>query len=272
MSTEALDPACSTLHNAASPRMLRWKNYHAGEECLLICNGPSLNRVDWSRVPEHLTKFGLNKIYLGAARFGFLPRYLCCVNEKVLRQSAEEWNQLSAVKFVSNRLGEDWYPETPLQYRLNTQQMPSEAEQFSPDPCQYVVEGWTVTYVALQIIYYMGFQRVGIVGMDHRYAQAVFGEENLSSTIVGDDHDHFDPRYFRGQQWDQPDLANSENAYRVAREMYERAGRALVDYTIEGTCTVFERRSIDELYHSQAVGKTVGLGCPGVCEGTWVAR
>lgn len=248
MSTEASDPACSILHDAASPRMLRWKNYHAGEECLLICNGPSLNQVDWSRVPERLTKFGLNKIYLGAARFGFLPRYLCCVNEKVLRQSVNELSRLQAVRFVSNRLGEDWYPETPLQYRLNTQQVPQDAEMFSRDPCAYVVEGWTVTYVALQIIYYMGFQRVCIVGMDHRYAQAVSGEENLSSAIAGDDRDHFDLRYFRGQQWDQPDLANSENAYRVARDVYEREGRALVDYTIEGACPVFERRSIDELY------------------------
>lgn len=248
MSTEASDPACSILHSSASPRMLRWKNYHAGEECLLICNGPSLNQVDWSRIPERLTKVGLNKIYLGAARFGFLPRYLCCVNEKVLRQSVNELSRLQAVRFVSNRLGEDWYPETPFQYRLNTQQVPQDAEMFSRDPCAYVVEGWTVTYVALQIVYYMGFQRVCIVGMDHRFAQAVSGEENLSSTIAGDDIDHFDPRYFRGQQWDQPDLANSARSYRVAREVFEQAGRAIVDCTINGACDVFEKRPISDLY------------------------
>ena len=248
MSTEALDPACSILHSAASPRMLRWKNYHAGEECLLICNGPSLNRVDWSRMPARLTKFGLNKIYLGAERFGFLPRYLCCVNEKVLRQWAAVLNRLRIVKFVSGKLSETWYPETPLQYRINTHFLPQDAEMFSRDPCAYVMEGWTVTYAALQIIYYMGFQRVCIVGMDHRFAQAVPGEENLPSVIVGNDIDHFDPRYFGGQQWDQPDLHSSECAYRVARDVYERDGRTLIDYTIEGACRVFERRPIDELY------------------------
>ena len=229
--------------------MLRWKNYHRGEECLLICNGPSLNQVDWSSMPAHLVRFGLNKIYLGEARFGFLPRYLCCVNEKVLRQSVHTLNRLRAVKFVSNRLCAAWYPETPLQYRINTQQLPTDAEPFSKDAGAYVEEGWTVTHAALQIIYFMGFTRVFIVGMDHRYRQAVSGEESLAATIEGDDVDHFDPRYFGdGQEWDQPDLTNSEYFYRVAREAFAQAGRTIVDCTIGGACNVFEKRSISDLY------------------------
>jgi len=229
--------------------MLRWKNYHRGEECLLICNGPSLNQVDWSRMPAHLVRFGLNKIYLGEARFGFLPRYLCCVNEKVLRQSVQAFDQLRAVKFVSNRLGEEWYPENPLQYRINTQSLPEHAERFSLDICAYVEEGWTVTHAALQIIYYMGFKRVFIVGMDHRYSLAVPGQENAAAAIEGADEDHFDPWYFgRELQWDQPDLHNSETSYRAARDVFERAGRTIVDCTIDGACKVFEKRPISDLY------------------------
>ena len=229
--------------------MLRWKNYHRGEECLLICNGPSLNQVEWSRVTPRLTRFGLNKIYLGEARFGFMPRYLCCVNEKVLRQSVQPLNQLRAVKFVSNRLSEAWYPDTPLQYRINTQDLPKDAEPFSQDVGVYVEEGWTVTHAALQIMYYMGFTRVYIVGMDHRYRQAAPGQENVPSTLHGEDVDHFDPRYFGGgQEWDQPDLTNSEHSYRVAREVFARAGRTIVDCTIDGACEVFEKRPISDLY------------------------
>ena len=153
------------------------------------------------------------------------------------------------MKFVSNRLSEAWYPDTPMVYRINTQQLPGDAEPFSHDVCAYVEEGWTVTHAALQIIYYMGFTRVFIVGMDHRYSQGASGEGNLAATIQEDDVDHFDPRYFGGgQEWDQPDLTNSEHSYRVAREVFERAGRTIVDCTIDGACDVFEKRPISDLY------------------------
>lgn len=249
MSTAESVPDYVTRPSMEPSRLLRWKNYHRGEDCLLICNGPSLNQVDWSRMPPHLVRFGLNKIYLGAARFGFVPRYLCCVNEKVLRQSVQALNRLSAVKFVSNRLDQAWYPDHPLQYRMNTQQLPAEAGPFSRDICAYVEEGWTVTHAALQIIYYMGFTRVWIVGMDHRYCQAMPGEENAPAVIDGDDVDHFDRGYFGGGlEWDQPDLINSEQSYRVARAVFAEAGRNIVDCTIGGACDVFEKRRISDLY------------------------
>jgi hypothetical protein len=230
-------------------RLHRWKYFHRGEDCLLICNGPSLNLVEWQRINTTLVRFGLNKIYLGEKKFGFVPRYLCCVNEKVLRQSAPELNRLGAVKFVSNRVGADLYPENPLLFTINTLHLPENADRFSRDICQYVHEGWTVTHAALQIIYYMGFQRVFIVGMDHRFSLAVTGQENTEVTIDGGDPDHFDPSYFGGgQRWDQPDLANSEISYRAARVAFEAAGRQIVDCTTDGACRVFEKLPVSSIY------------------------
>ncbi len=230
-------------------RLLRWKNFHRGEDCLLVCNGPSLNLVEWPRINPRLTTFGLNKIYLGQHRFGFVPRYLCCVNEKVLRQARPDLMRLRAVKFIGNRVDEDFYEENPLLYRINTQQLPEDAEAFSTDICAYVEEGWTVTYAALQIIYYMGFARVFIIGMDHHYNHAVPGQENAAATMNGDDHDHFDPCYFGGGlEWDQPDLIHSEDSYRVARDVFEKDGRMIADCTINGACQVFDKRAISECY------------------------
>jgi hypothetical protein len=41
--------------------------------------------------------------------------------------------------------------------------------------------------------------------------------------------------------WDNPDLARSEASYKVAREVYEAAGRQIVDATLDGACPVFEK-------------------------------
>ena len=54
-----LDPAVSSWQQL--------KDRHAGAECLLIGNGPSLNKVDWSFLDgaQLPVVMGANKIYLG---------------------------------------------------------------------------------------------------------------------------------------------------------------------------------------------------------------
>ena len=76
-----------------------FKDLHRGERCVLVCNGPSLNRMDLGFLHNEIV-FGLNKIYLGLEKFGFYPRYLAAVNDKVIHQSAEAYRQMSCVKFL----------------------------------------------------------------------------------------------------------------------------------------------------------------------------
>ena len=67
----------------------------------------------------------------------------------------------------------------------------------------------------------MGFSTIVIVGMDHRYSYT--GLPNEPQTLQGPDSNHFDPKYFSGQTWDNPDLDNSERFYALARETFEAA-------------------------------------------------
>ena len=59
---------------AIANRLKRFRNRHKGERAVLLCNGPSLNNVDFARIrKEHI--IGLNKIYLGFEEFKIYPRY-----------------------------------------------------------------------------------------------------------------------------------------------------------------------------------------------------
>lgn len=227
-------------------RLRRWKNRHSGERCILLCNGPSLNDVDFERIDSNkYTYFGLNKIYLGIKKFGIQPKYIVCVNEKVLRQSAQIYKSLLITKFLSNRISEEIIPEDPFTFYINTAGLPEGATRFSDDIVSHVHEGWTVTHAALQIIHYMGFQEVNIVGMDHEFSQHIPGRENSTGTIAGADLDHFHPSYFGGgQDWDFPDLANSEVSYSAARRVFEASGKVIYDCTECGKCRIFERKEI----------------------------
>ena len=152
-------------------------------------------------------------------------------------------------KFVSNRLPLSELPEDPLTFHMRTTGLASGAERFSTNIVEYVREGWTVTHAALQVIYYMGFEQVYIVGMDHRFSQHSPGQENTEAVITGDDMDHFHPRYFGGgQKWDLPDLRNSEISYKAARDVFEADGRSIIDCTIGGACDVFEKSDVSAIY------------------------
>ena len=233
-------------------RLKQFKNRYRGGRCILLCNGPSLNKVDFSRIDtSSFVIFGLNKIYLGIDRFGVRPEYIVAVNRKVIAQSTEQYNKLPIIKFIGTPDREPLIQEDPYTYLINTGLYKSN-RRFSEDICKFVHEGYTVTHAALQIIFYMGFSEVYIVGMDHRFTQHVTGQENMESTIHGDDADHFDSTYFgNGQTWDLPDLVNSEISYRAALEVFSAHDRKIFDCTIDGACRIFPRLGIESLYRPE---------------------
>ncbi|MDO6746290.1 6-hydroxymethylpterin diphosphokinase MptE-like protein [Gilvimarinus sp. 1_MG-2023] len=213
------------------------QNRHAGQRCVLVANGPSLNHMDLSFLKRETT-IGMNKIYLGLRKFRFYPRYYVSVNHKVIGQSVSDIKALNCTKFLGSAGANGLLNEDALTYLVNTQ---APGARFCKDlALEGMHEGWTVTYAALQVAYYLGFTTVIIIGMDHRFQYT--GNPNESKIMEGPDSNHFCSDYFgHGQNWDNPDLENSEASYRIAREVYEADGRQVIDATIGGACNIFEK-------------------------------
>ena len=223
------------------PDLTRFKDRHAQGRCVIVCNGPSLNRMDLSLL-RHEIVIGLNKIYLGLDRFGFYPKYLVAVNEKVITQSVAEFAKMNCIKFIGER-GAYAIPEGSLTYHLATKKPP---HRFCKDISVGLREGGTVTYAALQIAYYMGFSEVIIVGMDHSFQYS--GAPHETRKMEGPDPNHFSPSYFGGQLWDNPDLERSEESYRIARKVFEADGRRIIDATLNGACDIFEKTPYSDVF------------------------
>ena len=206
------------------------------------------------------TTIGLNKIYLGLKRFKFYPRYYVAVNPVVIEQSVEQIKSLNAVKFLSRVAAKHHFTEDALTYLVPTHafKLDSNGERhsvFCDDiATQGMYEGWTVTFAALQIAYFLGFSEVVIIGLDHRFDFE--GDPNDRQVLQGEDKNHFDPNYFGGgQSWDTPDLRNSESSYRVARDFFEANGRKIVDATVDGACHVFQKVDYRETFSLMQPGK-----------------
>ena len=118
---------------------------------------------------------------------------------------------------------------------------------FSSDVRRRVWEGATVTNVALQIAFHMGFQQVILIGVDHDFTSK--GDANKTVVSQGDDPNHFAPDYFgKGYKWQLPDLDTSEIGYAFAREAYQKAGREVLDATVGGKLTLFPKVDYNSLF------------------------
>mgnify|MGYP000592660892 FL=1 len=224
-------------------RMAEFYNVHRGERCFIIGNGPSLKQTDLTRLQGEYT-FGLNRIYLLFPELGFHTTYFVSINDLVIEQCAEEIAALPMPKFIAwhaNRYFQRLPPETVFLYTTYT------GPRFAYDMTRRIWEGATVTNVALQLAFYMGFQQVILIGVDHNFASK--GEANKTVVSDGADPNHFDPRYFgKGFRWQLPDLETSEIGYRLARQAYEKAGREVLDATIGGKLTIFPKVDYDALF------------------------
>jgi len=207
-------------------------NIHYGETGLIICNGPSLRDV-----PDEFLKkyknFGLNNIWL---REKFTPDYYIACDPLAIRASIAEILDIDTVKFIRN----DY--RLPDVYPLAIIPHPNE---FSIDIAWGVVEGHSVTNVALQIAYYMGFETILIVGLDHRFTYQ--GPPDIMTETLAEDTDvnHFSPDYFRGKPWNTPNLPESARHFAIARKYYESARRRIVNLTPDTALDVFEKDSIE---------------------------
>ncbi|MGM0587763.1 MAG: CmcI family methyltransferase [Bacteroidota bacterium] len=234
--------------DASSKAIPQFKNQHQGERCVIIGNGPSLNQMDLSFL-EHEYSFGLNKIYLIFDQWDFRPSYFASVNPLVLKQHADEiLEHIDAPKFLS-AAGTKYIKQRrdDLFYLKN-----AFPPIFSTDLSKGMCEGYTVTFVAMQIAYYMGFDEVVLIGVDHSFATK--GQPNKKVVSEGEDPNHFHPDYFgEGVEWHLPDLENSERYYRMAKQAFERDGRRILDATVDGQLDIFPKVDYQEHFKSDAV-------------------
>lgn len=235
----------ATFHPArreSNRRLRQLHNSQPGKRCFIIGNGPSLRQTDLSKLRNEVT-IGMNRIFLAFPEMGFSTTYYLSVNDLVVEQSAEEIRRLEMPRFVSWRAHRWLEPQQNLYFLHTTYTGP----KFALDMTGRIWEGATVTYTALQLAYYLGFQQVILIGVDHNFVTQ--GKPNTTITSQGDDPNHFHPGYFgKGFRWQLPDLETSEIGYRMARSVYEADGRSVVDATVGGKLQVFPKVTYEDLF------------------------
>jgi len=226
-------------------RLQKWKDRYNGQKAVIICNGPSLLKNDLSLLDNVFT-FGLNKINLLFDKSAFRPSCIVAVNPYVLEQNAEFYNKTNIPLFLdkcASRKGVLFRENVALLHST-----PSYIKQFARDCSVSIYSSCTVTYVAMQLAFHMGFKNVALIGCDHNFATK--GTANMTIVASAKDSNHFAPNYFaEGVKWQLPDLFESEVGYTLAKNMYECYGRKIVNATEGGELKIFDRMSLAEFIH-----------------------
>ncbi|HEX7973843.1 MAG TPA: 6-hydroxymethylpterin diphosphokinase MptE-like protein [Anaerolineales bacterium] len=239
----------ATFHpwrRASIRRLAELKDIHRGQRAFIIGNGPSLKQIDLSRLRGECT-FGMNRFYLAFPELGFQTTYYLSVNSLVIEQCAEDIRALPIPKFLSWRsrdlIARAGPPTEDTIFLHTTYSGP----KFAEDVRGRLWESATVTYVALQLAFHMGFETVILIGVDHNYNTQ--GKPNTTVVSQGDDPNHFHTGYFgKGFRWQLPDLETNERGYHMARQAYQAAGRRVLDATVGGKLTVFPKVEYNSLF------------------------
>ena len=234
------------------------KNKHKGERCFIIGNGPSLNKLDLTKLKDELT-FGVNAIYLNYEKMQFDPTYYVVEDNLVAEDRKDEINNYKGpkVKFFGNFLRYCIKPgeESVFLNLIRNYSDPEYSPFFTENAIRNVGVGGSVTYVCLQLAYHMGFEEVYMIGFDHSYkipdsAKITnINEHSFDITSTEDDVNHFNKEYFgKGYRWHDPNVERMETGFLKANEMFNKDNRKVYNSTYGGHLDVFERKDYNSLF------------------------
>lgn len=224
-----------------------YQNRYQGYRCIVIGNGPSLKQMDLELLRNEYT-FGLNRIYLLFEKLGFATDFLVSINRLVIQQFAEEISHISNLKIIS------WPPIKELQHNDKTVYVaprPDSSKMKGEITSGYYPLPGSVTNVAIETAFFMGFSEVILIGVDHSFAEQGIGGQAIVSG--GADINHFTDNYFgKGVVWQLPNYTIMENAYSQAKILFNKNNRSIFDATKDGKLQIFTKRNLEDALNNSS--------------------
>ncbi|EIX0663208.1 DUF115 domain-containing protein [Campylobacter lari] len=233
-------------------------NKYLGKRCFIIGNGPSLNLHDLSLLQDEYT-FAVNSFYYKTRETGFRPTFYVVEDTSVMKENLSEIKSYhSQYKFFPT-IYKDLIPKDENTYFFTMNRGFYEKSspnycvpRFSTDITKEIFCGQSVTYINLQLAYFMGFCEVYLIGMDFSYVipetHKRVGDVLFSDS---DDINHFHKDYFgAGKTWKDPKLDRVAQNYKMAKLVFESTNRKIYNATIGGSLEIFPRVDYNNLFLS----------------------
>ena len=213
---------------------------YQGRRCFIMGNGPTLRDTDTRLLRDEVT-IGSNGIFLFFDQMGYRPTFVTVEDRLVAEDRAAELNGIrGTTKIFPHDLTDCLRADADTLY-VNFVRHYRGFPRFTAEFDRVAYWGGTVTFLNLQLAYYLGCRPIYLIGFDHNYS-VPGAVESGPITSQSSDVNHFHPDYFgRGYRWNAPMLERMETAYRAARAFLESRGVEVFNATAGGRLEVFPR-------------------------------
>ena len=217
-----------------------FQDIHRGERCFLIGSGPSLNETNLGLIRYELS-YGVNTLYRGLDKFKIKCKYWGAVDGKLFAAQHKELLNLKTTLFLAEHAGQRFLEQKET-YLKNSRNAPIVLRnlgsmniwnKFSEDITKGVYSGGSSIIQALQVLYYMGFQEVVLIGCD---CGTKDGHYRFEDTPVANPMG-------KGICGDWKYLID---AFKVCKKAFEDDDRTILNATVGGELEVFERIRLED--------------------------
>ena len=217
------------------------KGSFQGKRCVIIGNGPSLNKTDLSLLKNEYT-FGLNRIYLLFDRLGFETDFLVSSNRYVIEQFSDEMLQTNCKKFFNYKFKKEIKNKDNVSFITAT---PFGSKYFDNIEKGYMAYSGSVTFVAIQLALYFGFSEIILIGFDNNFKNS--GPSDKAIKSKKSDEDHFDKNYFgKGIVWQLPNYHALNYNFDFVKNFFDQKKHLnIVNCSVGGELHVFERYDLE---------------------------
>lgn len=219
-------------------KLHKFKNLHKGKRCFIICTGPSLTLDDINMLKGEYT-FGLNSITKLFDKTDWRPSYYVISDAAVYNslRNDEAFKNIKR-KFIANDIAKvEKTGDKDVVYYVDGYDCFKfgHAVKFSDNAYVKVFAGGTVTYDAMQLAAYMGFNEVYLLGCDSDYS----GAQKHFSEYWSDNSKLKDLNFSVSQLFE---------SYKTAQKYCEIHELKIYNATRGGKLEVFPRVDFDSLF------------------------
>lgn len=231
-------------------KLLQLKDKYKGKRCFIIGNGPSLTPDDLELLKNEYC-FASNRIFYIYNSTTWRPSFYCAQDEDVFKDISDKL--IDIVPQSQNVFFVDYCKKYAPQSVISKDNVffykarrvaAHNKRKFSQDITKFVDGGGAITYAAMQIAKYMGFEEIYLLGVDHSYAASSYKDGMISESDVKNS-------YFKGMpsniKLSKPNTDNTTISYIAAREFADEHNIKIYNATRGGRLEVFERKILEEV-------------------------
>jgi len=219
----------------------KFKDIHKGERCFIIGTGPSLNKTNLSLIRDEII-FGVNTLYTGLEKFKIKCKYYAVSDYMVWENHYQNILGLDTILFLSSGAADLYFRsgrhvgdrQKAEVYIIRELERIWTAGDISKDITRGVYIGETIIIdICLQVAYYMGFDKVYLLGCDCDYSGLHRFDGSITDNMGG-----------RGVLDDWSDIFYG---YTICKRAFEADGREIINATVGGKLEVFKRERLEDI-------------------------